>query len=192
MEQACRARTRQITSSLLALLSSVLPLVSYFASFVSHNSTPVAGGTVSLNSTDPFVPPLIDPAYMTTEFDMVAMREGVKAAQRFLTAPIWKDYIVAPAGGLENVTSEESLDDYIRAGTLTSAHPVGTAAMSAKNASSGVVDPDLRVKKISGLRIVDASVMPFVTAAHPQAAIYAIAERASDLIKDAWKIKREC
>ncbi|KAG6853995.1 hypothetical protein C0991_011652 [Blastosporella zonata] len=121
--------------------------------------TPTSRGSVSLGSLDPFDQPLIDPAYLASEFDIFAMRESVKSARRFLAAPIWKDYVIGPAGGLVNATTDELLDDYIRKGTFTSAHPVGTAAMSARNAGFGVVDPDLLVKQISGLRIVDASVM---------------------------------
>ncbi|KAG6856865.1 hypothetical protein H0H87_012682 [Tephrocybe sp. NHM501043] len=117
------------------------------------------------------------------------MREAVKGARRFLTASVWTNYVIGPAGGLVNATNDQLLDEYIRKGTFSSAHPVGTAAMSAKNAKFGVVDPDLRVKGVSGLRIVDASVMPFVTCGHTQAPVYIIAERAADLIKGMWKIQ---
>lgn len=58
--------------------------------------------------------------------------------------------------------------------------------MTSEDASYGVVNPDLRVKKVSGLRIVDASIMPRIPAAHTQAPVYAIAERAADLIKAYW------
>ncbi|KAG6908850.1 hypothetical protein DXG01_003016 [Tephrocybe rancida] len=162
------------------------PMQGHFISIGTTVVSPTARGSVSLNSTDPFEQPLIDPAYLATEFDIFAMREAVRSAQKFFTAPVWKDYILSPVGGLENATSDQLLDDYIRKGIFTSAHPVGTAAMSAKNANFGVVDPDLRAKGISGLRIVDASVMPFVPCAHTQAPVYIIAERASDLIKEAW------
>lgn len=87
------------------------------------------------------------------------MREAVKSATRFLSAPVWKGYVLAPFGALANATTDDLLDQYIRNQTGTSAHPVGTAAMSAKNATNGVVDPDLRVKGLSGLRIVDASIL---------------------------------
>lgn len=87
------------------------------------------------------------------------MREAVKSARRFLKAPVWKEYVLGPFGPFALATDDEKLDDYIRNGTSTSAHPVGTAGMSARTASYGVVNPDLRVKGISGLRIVDASVL---------------------------------
>ena len=87
------------------------------------------------------------------------MHEAVQSARRFLAAPVWKDFVIGPAGGLANATTDELLDKYIRQSAGSPAHPVGTAAMSAKNASFGVVDPDLQVKEVLGLRIVDASVM---------------------------------
>ncbi|KNZ75849.1 Choline dehydrogenase, mitochondrial [Termitomyces sp. J132] len=151
--------------------------------------SPASRGTIKLHSSDPFDPPLIDPGYLTSEFDIFAMREAVQSARRFLAAPVWKDYVIGPAGGLANATTDDLLDKYIRQNAGSPAHPVGTAAMSAQNASFGVVDPDLQLKAVSGLRVVDASVMPFITAGHTQAPVYIIAERAADLIKEKWKIQ---
>lgn len=87
------------------------------------------------------------------------MREAVRAAIRFVAAPAWKDYIIAPVGGLEDTDTDDKLNAYIQAGTTTIFHPYGSASMSPKGASHGVVDPDLLVKGTSGLRIVDASVV---------------------------------
>lgn len=86
------------------------------------------------------------------------MRAAVRNAFNFIAAPVWSDYVIGPTGGLANVTDDSSLDAYIAAGAGTLFHPSGTAAMSAKGAKTGVVDPDLKVKGVSGLRIVDASV----------------------------------
>ena len=115
------------------------------------------GGTIKLRSTDPFDKPLIDPHFLTTEFDIVAMRESVKASKRFVAAPAWADYVISPFGGL-SVTSGADIDDYIREVASTVFHPVGTAAMSCSDSKSGVVDQNLLVKGADGLRIVDASV----------------------------------
>ncbi|KAG6825093.1 hypothetical protein H0H93_001185, partial [Arthromyces matolae] len=116
-------------------------------------------GTISLKTANPFDQPLIDPCHLCTEFDIFAMRECVKKSIRFLAAPSFKDYVISPAGGLENVTNDQELDKLILKSTESGLHGVGTASMSAKGAKHGVADPDLRVKGASGLRIVDASVM---------------------------------
>ncbi|KAJ7497656.1 hypothetical protein FB451DRAFT_1212279 [Mycena latifolia] len=145
--------------------------------------TPVSRGSITLNSSDPFAPPLIDPALLQSDFDLSVMREAVKSVQRFVTARAWDGYILA---SLINGTTDAELDAYIRSESSSEYHPVGTAAMSPKGAPYGVADPDLLVKGLTGLRVVDASVLPVVPAAHTQAAVYIFAERAADLIKAAW------
>lgn len=87
------------------------------------------------------------------------MREAIKSARRFLEAPTWAGYVLEPSAALKNATTDELLDQYIKNSAFSTSHPVGTAAMSKKNAPYGVVDPDLLVKGVTGLRIVDASVM---------------------------------
>lgn len=119
---------------------------------------PRGGGSVTLNTSNPFDPPLIDPGYMTAPFDIFAMREGLRAAQRFLAAPAWKGYVLQPFGALANLSTDAEIDEFIRANAGSSAHPVGTASMSAFDAADGVVNPDLLLKRAHGLRIVDASV----------------------------------
>lgn len=88
------------------------------------------------------------------------MREAIKSSMRFLSAPVWQGYVLAPLDPrLAGATTDALLDDYIRNQTGTSAHPVGTASMSAYDADYGVVNPDLKLKNASGLRIVDASIL---------------------------------
>ncbi|KAG6826879.1 hypothetical protein H0H92_014059 [Tricholoma furcatifolium] len=160
--------------------------------FISIGTTvvsPTSRGTVSINSTNPFDPPLINPNFLSTEFDIFAARGAIQSAISFLAAPVWKDIVIGPAGGLAGATTDELLDEYIRNGLIPALHAVGTAAMSPKGADFGVVDPDLLVKGVSGLRVVDASVMPFVPSGHTQAPVYIISERAADLIKDAWGLQ---
>ncbi|KAG6910317.1 hypothetical protein DXG01_011385 [Tephrocybe rancida] len=159
----------------------------HFLTLVSVVVSPASRGKITLNTSNPFDQPLIDPGLMTSEFDRFALRESVKQSIRFVSAPAWKDYIIRPDLGLQNITNDAELDKYILDVTAPALHGVGTASMSAKGAKHGVVDPDLLIKGASGLRVVDASVMPYVPAAHTQAPVYIIAERAADLIKDSWR-----
>ncbi|KAF8184137.1 pyranose dehydrogenase [Mycena galopus ATCC 62051] len=148
--------------------------------------TPTSRGSVTLQSNNPFDPPLIDLGLLTTEFDLFTAREAIKTAYRFVQAPVWKDYIIAPTIDLLNMTTDE-LDEFIRNTAGPVGHLVSTAAMSAKDASYGVVNPDLLVKGASRLSIIDASILPFVTSAHTQAAAYVVGERGADLVKERWE-----
>jgi len=111
--------------------------------------------------------------------------EAVKALKRFLSAKSWQDYIEQPFGET-NITTDAEIEAYARKWAISIRHPVATAQISSRSSTTGVVGPDLLVKNTQGLRVVDASVLPFAVAAHPQAAIYAIAERAADLIKTSY------
>ncbi|KAF7349783.1 GMC oxidoreductase [Mycena sanguinolenta] len=151
-----------------------------FMSFGMIVLTPTSRGSITLQSNNPFDPPLIDPGLLVTDFDLFTTRESIKKAYRFVEAPVWKDYIIAPTIDLLNMTTDE-LDEFIRNTGSSSGHIVSTAAMSAKDASYGVVNPDLLVKGASGLSIIDASIIPFVPSAHTQAATYVVAERGGGL-----------
>ena len=112
-----------------------------------------------LASNDPFTPPKLDPGLLSTDYDMFAMRAAMRTAQRFLSAPAWRGYVLEPVGTLANATTDVALDNYICNNGGTTWHIVGTTAMSAHDASYGVVNPDLRVKGVTGLRVIDASVL---------------------------------
>jgi len=145
--------------------------------------SPASRGSIKIRSNNPFDAPIIDPGLLTNEYDRVIMRQAVKSAKLFMSAPAWNGYTIGPSPALANTTTDADIDAYVAENAGTIFHPVGTSSMSPKGSSSGVVDPDLRVKKVLGLRVVDASVMPFIPSAHTQGPTYAIAERASDLIK---------
>ena len=109
---------------------------------------------MTLRSTNPFEAPKIDLGYLSHPFDMQAIREGARILRRFFAGPAWSDYIAAP---LTIGPDEAGFEEQVRAAILSTWHPVGTAAMSARGAGSGVLDPDLYVKGVRGLRVVDAS-----------------------------------
>ncbi|KAH9044917.1 aryl-alcohol-oxidase from pleurotus Eryingii [Lactarius deliciosus] len=148
------------------------PTTGHFMTIASNLITPTSRGSITLASANPFDAPNIDPALLNSDFDIFTMREGVKAALRFAAAPAWKDY----------AKTDAQIEAYARNHAATVFHPFSTAFMSPNGSSHGVVNPDFGVKKTVGLRIVDASVLPHVPAAHPQAVLYAVAERAAKLI----------
>ena len=110
-------------------------------------------------SSDPFTAPSIDPSFLSTDFDIFTMKEAVKSVKRLVGGHAWDGYVVGPTPALANTSTDEELEAYVRANALTIFHPTGTAAMSPKGADWGVVDPDLKVKGVEGLRIVDGSVL---------------------------------
>ncbi|KAJ7879141.1 hypothetical protein B0H13DRAFT_2051662 [Mycena leptocephala] len=160
-----------------------LPPPGNFLSVTPAVVSPASRGSVTLNSRDPLAMPLINPNLLGSDVDVFIMREAVKSAMHFTTAPAWQNYVISPFG-LNYTSTDAEIDDFVRENGGTVYHPVGTASMPPKGADWGVVDPDLRVKGLTGLRIVDLSVVPFIPAAHTQAAAYIIGERASDLIKE--------
>lgn len=146
--------------------------------------TPHSRGNVTIKTNNPFDLPSINPNFLDSDFDIFALREAVRTIRRFAKAPVWSDYILSL---VDTATTNQELDQFIRSTAITVSHGVGTSAMSPKGADYGVTDPDLRVKKVSDLRVVDASVLPLIPAGHTQAPTYAVAERAADLIKAAWQ-----
>ncbi|PPQ71985.1 hypothetical protein CVT26_007141 [Gymnopilus dilepis] len=162
------------------------PETGNFMTVVAVLIRPTSRGTVKLASSNPYDKPLIDPRYLTTDFDVFTMRSAVQAILRFTGAPAWSDYITGRYGStFQQATTDSTIDAYVRSLTTTIFHPFGTAAMTPANAKTGVVNPDLTVKGTSGLRIVDASVIPFVPSSHTQGPVYLLAERAADIIKAA-------
>ncbi|PPQ81857.1 hypothetical protein CVT25_013457 [Psilocybe cyanescens] len=147
---------------------------------------PAARGSVTPTSNDPFGIPSIDAGLMRdNKTDLPLMREAVRSILRLASAPAWSDYIVGPADASQPslTSSDEEVDAFIKGHARSAYHVVGTSSMSKKDAKTGVVDPNLLLKNTVGVRVVDASVLPFVPAGHTQASTYALAERAADLIK---------
>ncbi|KDR81186.1 hypothetical protein GALMADRAFT_61126 [Galerina marginata CBS 339.88] len=164
------------------------PPTGSFLSIVTALVSPTSRGTIKLRSSNPFDKPLVDPRHLTTEFDIFTMRETVKAIQRFVAAPAWAGYVTSPFGTAFSAAKTDPLiDTYVRGLASSLFHPVGTASMASKSSTTGVVNPDLTVKGTEGLRVVDASIFPFVPSCHPQGPVYLLAERASDIIKAAQK-----
>jgi choline dehydrogenase len=144
-------------------------------------------GRVNLASRDPRHRPIVDPGYLSDVRDLNALAIGVRMARDYGTAaPLSKICAEELAPG-DGIHTDHELRDFIRRSVVTGHHPAGTCAMGGdvgKSASGydSVADVQLRVRGISGLRIVDASVMPTLPRGDINAPVVAIAERAADLI----------
>ncbi|KAJ7154764.1 alcohol oxidase [Mycena filopes] len=142
---------------------------------------PFSRGSVHIQSSDPLQQPLIDPRYLTEEFDAFSLLAGYRALEKLAQTPPLADLIakqVFPASPL----SDEEVIQYIRQSLGSGGHSMGTASMARRDLG-GVVGNDLKVHGTANLRIVDASIVPIPLAAHVQATVYAIAEKAAHLIK---------
>ncbi|CCM06045.1 uncharacterized protein FIBRA_08291 [Fibroporia radiculosa] len=164
------------------------PDTGYYLTILTNVVSPSSRGTLTLSSDSPFDYPEINPNLLGTPFDVAVMVQAIKDAMQYLTSPAWDGYIIQPYGGLSGATTDAELEEYAREYTRTVFHPVGTAHMEPASQDGGVVTSELLVKNTSGLRVVDASVFPYIPSMHPQACVYALAERASDLIKSAWGV----
>jgi len=140
-------------------------------------------GRIRLRSADPRRRPAIDPGYLSDGGgDARALVAGVKMAREFVTARPMAAICRSEIAPGVRIRSDAELLDYARRSVATLYHPVGTCAMGGESRWNSVVDPELRVRGVTGLRVVDASVMPTVPRGNTNAPTIAIAERAADLI----------
>jgi choline dehydrogenase-like flavoprotein len=154
----------------------------YGYSLHACNLYPDSRGTVRLASPHPFEAPLIDPNYLATERDLDVMLDALNWSRRILNAPAFAPYRKAELEPGAEVTGRDGLIDFIRSKAETVYHPVGTCKMGAVNDELSVVTPDLKVKGVDGLRVVDASVMPRLIGGNTNAPTIMIAERAAGMI----------
>jgi choline dehydrogenase len=144
---------------------------------------PLSTGYVRVASTDPFELPKAQPNYLADREDQRVLIAGFRMARKLLTSPALSRYFVAEQLPGKDVASDDELLDFGRKNGTTIFHMVGTCKMGPASDRLAVVDSELRVHGMEGLRVVDASVMPKVVSANTYAATLMIAERAADLIK---------
>lgn len=138
-------------------------------------------GRLWLRSTDPFEAPALDPAYLTDRADLEAMADAIELVREIGHAKAlddWRVREVAPGSG--RITDRASVVEWARETCGTYHHHVGTCKMGIDNLA--VVDPELRVYGVEGLRVVDASIMPVIPTVNTHAPTIMVAEKASDLI----------
>lgn len=142
---------------------------------------PKSRGIVTLASPDPHVAPAIDPALLSVEEDIQPLIRAIKLARRILAAPNFARYHATEVAPGAAVQSDEQIAEFIRGSSYTVHHQVGTCRMGEH--PEAVVDSQLRLRGLEGLRVVDASVMPRIIGGNTNAVVVMIAEKAADLIR---------
>lgn len=149
----------------------------------SWQQRPESRGYVRIRSSDPFAPPIIQTNYLDAELDRRVIVGGMKLARRLLkSAPLSPYYAYEDFPGPNINTDDEFLAAATERGTTTF-HPGCTCRMGPADSTWAVVDDQLRVHGLEGLRVIDASVMPRMISANLNASTMMIADRASDLIR---------
>lgn len=151
-----------------------------YATISSALVAPLSRGNISISSADAGDPPLINPNWITDPADVevaIAAFKRVRELWRLMNGTtIGEEYFP----GTANVSSDEEILDFIRRALITLWHAAGTCKMGKAEDVDAVVDSRARVKGVNGLRVVDASVFPLLPPGHPQATVYAIAEKVAE------------
>jgi choline dehydrogenase-like flavoprotein len=145
---------------------------------------PKSRGSVRIASADPAAPPLIDPNYWAEPEDRRAALNGLRLARELMRQTALERFVRKEVLPGERIDTDHALFDYACTHAKTDHHPVGTCRMGREDDEESVVTPDLRVIGMEGLRIVDASVMPFIPSCNTNAPTIMIAEKAADHILD--------
>lgn len=147
---------------------------------------PFSRGSSHITTSDPTAKPTINPEYFQHPLDVEIFARHLTFIEDLARSGPLGGLIKDPVNGRRNnpLAKANNLDEaraYARVGTISNWHPVGTAVMLPKE-KGGVVGSDLKVHGVKNLRIVDSSIMPVITRGNPQTTVYAVAERAADII----------
>jgi choline dehydrogenase len=157
----------------------------YGVSLTPNIPKPRSRGRLYLTSADPEVKPALDFRYFTDpeDYDARTLVDGIKAAREVArTEPLarWLKREVAPG---PDITSDEEISEYARRVAHTVYHPAGTCRIGAPDDELAVVDPELKIRGLEGIRIADASVFPSMPSVNPMIGVLMVGEKAADLIR---------
>jgi len=144
---------------------------------------PRSRGTVRLESADPMAAPLIDPNYWADPYDREMSIRGFRLARKIMAQDAFKPFVKGEALPGAQVQSDEEVADYAGKHAKTDYHPVATCSMGPVDRDETVVDLQLRVRGVEGLRVCDSSVMPLLVSANTNAATIMVAEKAADILR---------
>ncbi|WP_155710397.1 GMC family oxidoreductase, partial [Burkholderia stagnalis] len=142
---------------------------------------PASRGEIRLASSDPRALPLLDPRYLSEQSDLDRLCEAVRVCRDIGSQPAFNDWRAREVFPGSKGDDVESLRDYVRHACVTYHHQAGTCKMG--TGADAVVDPELKVRGIEGLRVADASIMPDVVSGNTNAPSIMIGEKAADMIK---------
>jgi len=148
---------------------------------IAYQLRPESRGEIKLKSPDPFDAPAVHPNYLTTETDQSTIVAGLKLIRRILANPHLQQYIESEFQPGSAIESDQQLLDYARRRGGTVYHPTSTCRMGTD--PMAVVDAELRVHDIDGLRVADASIMPTVVSGNTNAAAIMIGEKLADMVR---------
>jgi len=152
------------------------------------NIRPKSSGAVSILSPDPKVRPVVDPNYMANNADMEVAVEGFKIMRKVFAAPAFRHLLKDEQLPGPSVQTDEEIRDFIRKWGKTDYHPVGSCKMGVDELA--VVDPQLKVRGLEGLRVIDSSIMPTIISGNTQAPSMMIGEKGAALILSAAHVSR--
>lgn len=150
---------------------------------------PESVGTVELASADPMSDPVIDPQYLSADHDLEVLREGIKKAREIAQADPFDEIRGKEVWPGTDVQTDAEIEAHIRETCHTVYHPAGTCKMGPSDNEMAVVDSQLRVHGVEGLRVADTSIMPKITSGNTNAPAIAIGERVADLIKQDLRLE---
>jgi choline dehydrogenase len=143
---------------------------------------PRSTGYVRVTSRDPFQAPEIQPNYLSASQDRQVVVDALRLTRRLLEAPPLARHVEQQVSPPADCTSDDELLDFARKAGNTSYHLLGTCRMGLAEDRLAVVDEQLRIRGVEGLRVADASIMPDIPSANTMASVLAIAEKAADMI----------
>jgi choline dehydrogenase-like flavoprotein len=159
-----------------------------YITVMAVNNHPFSRGICHIRSADPKDKPLLDPRYLSNPLDLEILARQTQYVETIVgTEPFAS--LLKPSGRIpegKKATTLDAAKEIVKERLLSTFHPVGTCAMMPKEIG-GVVDVRLKVYGTKNLRVVDASVFPLETLGNIQATVYAVAEKAADLIKEDWR-----